>query len=174
MNKIIEAAQFAAAKHGTQQRKGTGRPYTDHLYRVAGAVAERVNAVNALSENLVVAALLHDTLEDTAATKEEISQKFGYDVLEYVVAMTKPKDDRPRKVRNAEYFGKLKTAPVVVKILKMIDRLDNLGEVENMDPGFIKKYCEESLDLLKAVGDADAALKKAIEDRVNELYILES
>jgi hypothetical protein len=56
----------------------------------------------------------------------------------------------------------------------MIDRLDNLGEVENMDPGFIKKYCEESLDLLKAVGDADAALKKAIEDRVNELYILES
>ena len=110
MNRVIEAVQFAAAKHGTQKRKGTGRPYTDHLYRVAGAVAERVNAINMMAEDLVVAALLHDTLEDTTATKEEISQKFGWQVLEYVVAMTKAKDDRPRRVRNAEYFERLKKA----------------------------------------------------------------
>jgi guanosine-3',5'-bis(diphosphate) 3'-pyrophosphohydrolase len=171
MNRIIEAVQFAAAKHGTQKRKGTGRPYTDHLYRVAGAVAERVNAINMMAEDLVVAALLHDTLEDTTATKEEISQKFGWQVLAYVVAMTKAKDDRPRRVRNAEYFERLKKAPVVVKILKMIDRLDNLGEIMGMEASFIKKYCTESLELLDAIGDADASLKSAIENRVSAISL---
>jgi len=167
MNRIIEAAQFAAAKHGTQKRKGTGRPYTDHLYRVAGAVAERLDA----TEDLVVSALLHDTLKDTHATKEEIEEKFGFLVVQTVLALTKSKDGRPREVRNAEYFNRLKTESREVKILKMIDRLDNLGEIMNMGQKFIKRYGEETVDLLKAVGDADSALVVAIENRVKQIAI---
>ena len=157
--------QFAAAKHGTQKRKGTGRPYTDHLYRVAGAMAERPDA----TEDLVISALLHDTLEDTNVTREEIEEKFGFLVLQTVLALTKSKDDRPRRVRNAEYFGRLKNAPREVKILKMLDRLDNLGEIMGMDPSFIKKYCSETGELIAAIHDADETLTNAIMSRVGEI-----
>lgn len=162
---IITAAQFAAEKHKGQTRKSTGRPYTEHLFRVAGNFAAHKYA----TDTGVIVALLHDTLEDTKTTSAELVTNFGIDVANEVLVLTKPKDDRPRKVRNAEYFERLASASQEICIIKMIDRLDNLNESQNMPPGFIERYCAETWLLLNAIGFADRDLKTKIVDRAEYL-----
>src|SRR5271155_706657 len=75
---VLEAARFAGEKHAHQRRKGAAaEPYVNHLIEVAGLVA---TALAQPDTNLVMAALLHDTIEDTGTTKEELVEHFGADV----------------------------------------------------------------------------------------------
>jgi (p)ppGpp synthase/HD superfamily hydrolase len=75
---ILKAAHFAANKHSVQRRKGAAaEPYINHLLEVAELVS---SALVEPDTNLVIAALLHDTIEDTATTKAELIQAFGADV----------------------------------------------------------------------------------------------
>src|ERR1019366_2174243 len=79
---ILNAANFAAEKHAAQKRKGAAaEPYINHLIEVAELVS---SALSEPDTNLVIAALLHDTIEDTGVTKEELIQAFGTDVAELV------------------------------------------------------------------------------------------
>jgi (p)ppGpp synthase/HD superfamily hydrolase len=80
---VLKAARFAAQKHAGQRRKGAAaEPYINHLLEVAELVS------SALAEpdiNLVIAALLHDTVEDTGVTKEVLVETFGSDVADLVM-----------------------------------------------------------------------------------------
>jgi GTP pyrophosphokinase len=163
---IIKAAQFAEKRHRGQVRKGTGRPYTDHLYRVAGQFAAHPDA----TEAGVVIALLHDTLEDTNATATDLVERFGVDVAHGVALLTKMKDNRPRAERNADHFERLARAPYEIRLIKLIDRLDNLGEAQNMSPDFITRYCDETFSLLNAIENTDHDLKCKIVNRVDYLH----
>jgi (p)ppGpp synthase/HD superfamily hydrolase len=170
MNVIIKAAQFAEERHRGQIRKGTGRPYTDHLYRVAGQFAAHHDA----TESGVAIALLHDTLEDTNATATDLVERFGADVATGVALLTKIKDNRPRAERNADYFQRLARAPYEIRLIKLIDRLDNLSEVQNMSPDFVEQYCRESLHLLTTMRNTnqivtDNILERQILDRITYL-----
>lgn len=70
VQRLFEAAHFAAEKHAQQKRKGAaGEPYINHLIEVAELVAASLSEPD---NNLVIAALLHDTIEGTATTKEEL------------------------------------------------------------------------------------------------------
>src|ERR1051326_1131882 len=78
VQRILAAAHFAAEKHAHQKRKGQNQePYINHLIEVAELIA---NSGELLDPELVMAAFLHDTVEDTSVTLTELEQRFGRDV----------------------------------------------------------------------------------------------
>src|SRR4051812_4611997 len=83
---LLRALEFAALKHRDQRRKGNHQaPYINHPIQVAGLVA-RVGGCEDVA--VLQAAILHDTIEDTDATPEEIEREFGPDVRQLVLEMT--------------------------------------------------------------------------------------
>jgi len=128
---VLEAARFAGEKHAHQRRKGAAaEPYVNHLIEVAGLVA---TALAQPDTNLVMAALLHDTIEDTGTTKEELVEHFGADVADLVVEVTDdkslPKAERKRlQVENAPR----KSARA--QTIKLADKISNLRAILNSPP----------------------------------------
>lgn len=155
MSLIVKAAQFAAAQHANQFRKYTNRPYITHPCRVAGRVAVHPLA----TEELVAAAFLHDVVEDCDITPAHIWEEFGERVENYVTWMTNTSksSDRPRCIRKLMDRDRIADAPIEIKVLKLIDRIDNLREI---DPGddFASLYVLESTQLVDRIGDADPEL----------------
>ena len=92
MNEIVlitRALRFAAERHSTQRRKGQAKePYINHLAEVAELVAK---ATDGKDTNLVVAALLHDTIEDTKTAPEELVAEFNSDIAQLVREVTDDK-----------------------------------------------------------------------------------
>ena len=89
LNKVLSAAQTAARWHAKQRRKGSaGEPYFNHLLEVAALVNE---AAQGEDTDLVVAALLHDAVEDQGISRETIAEEFGEDVAGLVMEVTDDK-----------------------------------------------------------------------------------
>jgi GTP diphosphokinase / guanosine-3',5'-bis(diphosphate) 3'-diphosphatase len=129
--KIARAVHFAALKYANQKRKGKdAEPYINHLAEVAATLAVHTKGQD---PNLVVAGLLHDTLEDTQTTYEELVGGFGQDVADLVKEVTDdkslPKAERKRlQVENTPHKS------VRAKMLKIADKLSNLKAVLNSPP----------------------------------------
>src|SRR6478672_3492262 len=95
---VLAAAFYAAEKHAQQKRKGVaGTPYVNHLLEVAHLIAAHSDDADT---NLIVAALLHDVVEDTPVTAAEVAERFGSDVAGLVAELT---DDKslPKEKRKA-------------------------------------------------------------------------
>ena len=96
---VLKAAQTAALWHADQKSKGTaGAPYINHLLEVASLVAE---ATGAKDPNLIVAALLHDAIEDQGIERDEIARRFGDDVASLVGEVT---DDKSLPSKEREHL----------------------------------------------------------------------
>jgi len=160
VNRIIEAAQFADKAHRGQFRKYEKVPYIVHPMRVAGLVTAHEKA----TEDVIVAAWIHDVVEDTDHTFEDIFQKFGMRVARIVAELTKADDPefkaRPRRERKRMEADKLGKASWEARFIKLADRLDNLRDLELGDapPDFVKLYVEESYYLSCALMETDARL----------------
>lgn len=117
---IQEAAKFAMKAHEGMVRKGGRMPYIYHPLEVALLVARMTK-----DEEVIAAAYLHDVLEDTAVTEQELEQAFGGRVLELVKAETEDKSLtwEERKAHTIRHLGE---APYEVKILTLADKLSNL------------------------------------------------
>lgn len=128
---ILSALQFSAEKHKDQRRKGANAaPYINHLIQVA-EILWTVGKVRDVT--LLVGSILHDTIEDTDATPEEIRAKFGEDVLALVLEVT---DDRslPQKQRKQL---QVETAPYKTpnaKLLKIADKISNVQDIITSPP----------------------------------------
>ena len=147
MNLVDKAREFAIQAHESvgQIRKYTGAPYYTHVL----AVAEIVSTIPGHTKEMVAAAYLHDTVEDTPITLDEIEENFGETVAQYVFYLTNTKDRAiNRKARKAIDIERLKKAPSVVKSIKCADIIHNCGSITEHDPGFAKRYLNEGLDLL--------------------------
>ena len=126
VRRVLGAALFAAEKHAHQKRKGVGgEPYVNHLIEVAGLVAASISEADT---DLVIAALLHDTIEDTATTREELIHHFGSDVAALVAEVTDdktlPKQERKRlQVENASKKSKR------AQTIKLADKISNLRAI---------------------------------------------
>lgn len=149
---------FAEFKHRTSEtptRKYSDAPYYTHPFRVMFRI--RDSGLN--NENLLAAALLHDTLEDTKTTFEELETVFNQDIAFLVLELTQPDKldpevkKLPRNVRHGLLLDKLKGVSLNAKRIKYYDRLDNLSEVRLDNPecyGFLKKrYLQESFDICR-------------------------
>lgn len=120
---LRRALAFARARHGTQTRRGSDTPYWVHLVRVAMELAQWDQD----DPPLLLAALLHDTVEDTATRVEELEAGFGVDVAALVRWLTVP--DTPSEV--APYYRRLLAeGPPRAHVLKLADRVDNLRSIQ--------------------------------------------
>ena len=117
---VQEAIDFATKVHEGQYRKGTDRPYIVHPMEVGKIVSTMTQ-----DEEIISAAILHDTIEDTDVTYEDLKQEFGTRVADLVAAESEDKSKTwiERKGHTLEH---LKTASQAEKILTMADKLSNI------------------------------------------------
>lgn len=163
---IVRAAHFAKLCHAGQTRKYNGYPYITHPIRVAGRTATHDMATS----ELVSAAFMHDVMEDCGVSCDQIEFMFGNVVAGYVAALTNaPRQEgmlRAERKRLDRY--RIALIPKECKVVKMIDRIDNLLELD-ISNGFAKLYAEESLLLLEVLREADDDLAdelKAMAERM--------
>ncbi len=143
---LNRAYVYAMMAHGSQVR-ASGDPYFSHPLEVAAILTDLK-----LDDATIVAALLHDTIEDTAATKPEIDEKFGPEIGALVDGLTKLKklDLVTREAKQAENLRKLLlaiAADVRVLLVKLADRLHNMRTLNFMRPESRKRTAEETLDI---------------------------
>jgi (p)ppGpp synthase/HD superfamily hydrolase len=128
---VLRAADAAARWHVNQRRKGAAQePYITHLIEVAMLVAE---ATAGADHNLIVAALLHDTIEDQGVTREEIAAQFNDDVASLVVEVT---DDKklPKAERKRLQIEHAPDLTPRAKTLKLADKISNLRSLATSPP----------------------------------------
>ena len=143
---LDRAYVYAMMAHGAQKR-ASGDPYFSHPLEVAAILTDLK-----LDDATIVAALLHDTLEDTAATRAEIDQKFGADIGELVEGLTKLNklDLVSKQAAQAENLRKLLLAiasDVRVLLVKLADRLHNMRTLGFMAAEPRRRIAQETLDI---------------------------
>lgn len=121
-----KAISFAARAHRHQLRKDQGTPYVAHPYRVMATVSL---VFGCSDEAALVAAVLHDTIEDTTTDFDDLQKHFGPDVAALVAALTKNMA-RPEAAREAEYDAALARADWRARLIKLADVYDNLCDLE--------------------------------------------
>lgn len=123
-DEALKALQFATNAHKVQLRKGTKRPYIFHPIGVAENLLNR-NCTN----KLVSAAFLHDTLEDTQVTYEDLEREFGLYIAEIVKGLSEPDRKLSWKERKAHTIQHLKEAAPDVCLVSCSDKLDNVRAI---------------------------------------------
>jgi GTP pyrophosphokinase/guanosine-3',5'-bis(diphosphate) 3'-pyrophosphohydrolase len=146
VDRIKEAYAFSARAHASQLRM-SGEPYITHPLAVAGAVVEwRMDA------DAVIAALLHDVLEDTGTSKRELAEKFGREVADLVDGLSKldKMEFASYQVAQAENFRKMLMAmarDLRVVLIKLADRQHNLQTMAAMRPDKRRRIAIETLEI---------------------------
>ncbi len=143
---LNRAYVYAMRAHG-QQKRASGDPYFTHPLEVAAILTEL-----RLDDATIVAAVLHDTIEDTGATKAEIDSLFGPEIGSLVDGLTKLKklDLVSKRAAQAENFRKLLLAiseDVRVLLVKLADRLHNMRTLHYVSPEKRARIAEETLDI---------------------------
>ena len=132
MVRIREAFEFASKAHEGQMRK-SGDPYIVHPVAVAMIVAEELE----LGANPVIAAFLHDVVEDTAYTINDIRQRFGDDVAFLVSVMTKKSDGCYEVSKQVDNYKQMLNSihyDIRALLIKLADRLHNMRTLGSMPP----------------------------------------
>jgi GTP diphosphokinase / guanosine-3',5'-bis(diphosphate) 3'-diphosphatase len=162
---VLDAALFAAERHANQKRKGAAaEPYINHLIEVAQLVSM---AIQEPDTNLVAAALLHDTIEDTGTTREDLSERFGQDVADLVLEMT---DDKslPKAERKRLQIEHAPSMSVRAQTIKLADKISNLRGILTSPPADWdyerkKQYFEWGKSVVDALSAPNRALKVEFE-----------
>jgi guanosine-3',5'-bis(diphosphate) 3'-pyrophosphohydrolase len=146
---ILRAAQFAAERHRDQRRKGSeAAPYINHPLALANLLA----TCGVDDPAVLAAALLHDTVEDTETTPEELVEGFGTDVAAIVVEVTDDKSlpKAERKRMQIEHAAHLSDQ---AKLVKLADKVCNLRDLTHSPPDWPLERKREYFDWAKAVVD---------------------
>lgn len=168
ISKIMAAASFAAKKHNGQKRKGSdGEPYINHPIEVANLLT---NAGKVDDAEMIVAALLHDTVEDTDATFEEIADNFGTVVAGYVRELTDDKSlpKAERKQLQVEHAPHLSNG---AKQIKLADKISNIRDVtanppQDWDLTRRREYVDWGEDVVAGLRGANARLEALFDELV--------
>ncbi|MCG8586407.1 MAG: HD domain-containing protein [Pirellulales bacterium] len=164
---VTRAAAFAKAAHESinQRRKYTDIPYIVHPEAVAGIVAEVTN-----DEAMIAAAWLHDVVEDTPVTLDEVRDAFGDDIAQLVDDLTDiaERSDGNRSARLAIDREHSAKASARAKTVKLADLIHNLSDVIQADPGFARKYIGEKQRLLEVLTEGDAELYRRVEGVIQD------
>lgn len=170
LRSLCDAIVFAENAHKGQVRKYTGEPYFTHCFAVAKMVVEHGG-----DTNMVIAALLHDTVEDTDVTSDDIFETFGPDVamlVEWLTDVSRPEDGNRavRKRIDCEHTAK---ANPRAKTIKLADLIHNTESIVKHDKAFAKVYLAEKRLLLQVLKEGNAELYRkaliALEEGEGEL-----
>jgi guanosine-3',5'-bis(diphosphate) 3'-pyrophosphohydrolase len=131
MNQLIQAIAFAANKHRNQRRKDAdASPYINHPIALADVLA---NEGGVTDETVLIAAILHDTIEDTETTAEELTAIFGETITTIVLEVT---DDKalPKAERKRLQIEHAPTISAAAKLVKLADKICNLRDIVASPP----------------------------------------
>lgn len=142
--RIEQAIRAASILHKDQVRKGeVPYPYITHVFAVAMIVADYTE-----KEDVIIAALLHDTLEDTDYTEEELNEDFGPTVLEIVRSITQqPTDEDSWLTTKKKYIKKLKEASKEALLIAAADKIHNMRSM-------VEAYYDNHERLIADFGDS--------------------
>lgn len=164
---VDKARRYASKAHASidQRRKYTHDPYIVHPEAVVNIVSSVPH-----TETMLAAAWLHDTVEDTPTTLEDIASHFGDEVAELVSQLTNVSCDMQgdrieRKNLDRRHSAK---ASAAAKTIKLADLIDNLRSLITYDPDFAKTYLVEKRLLLEVLKEGDATLWQQAEHIINE------
>ncbi len=176
--RVEQAIRAASVLHKDQLRKGIMPfPYITHLVAVAFTLFDYTH-----DEDVIIAALLHDTLEDTDYTVDELQEDFGGRVREIVEAVTEPKTDGDRKLswleRKMAYVKQLKKAPPEALLVSAADKIHNFRTVvENYTEDYNRyvqdfgKNFDERLEVYQDLSDViNKGLDSPIVDEFNHVF----
>ena len=167
MRKVLEAIEFAYKKHAGQVRPG-GESQFAHILRVTKLVAEYLETHDMMNTcgagTFLVSAILHDVLEDTATTDQEIAGLFGNEVACVVRVLSHDHEEEP----DEEYLRRIVVGGMVAIIVKRCDRLDNLRTLTNTSPEFRARKCEEVRAALPIWQEIDPEGAVEIEKEVSK------
>lgn len=168
MNNIIKAVAFAADKHRAQRRKDLeASPYINHPIALANVLA---NEADIDDERVVVAAILHDTIEDTETTEQELVQLFGRAIAEIVAEVTDDKNlpKLQRKRLQVEHAPNLSRE---AKLVKLADKICNLRDINASPPAdWSPERKREYFDWAKSVVDGMRGVHAGLEQTFDEAF----
>lgn len=166
LSKLLQAASFAAKKHRYQKRKGDdAEPYVNHPLEVANLLA---NVGKIADFDILIAAVLHDTVEDTETTAEELTANFGPTVCGYVLEVTDDKSlpKQARKQKQIEHAPQLSAG---AKQIKLGDKISNIADVTNNPPaGWSKERKIEYIDWGEKVVAGLRGVNEGLENYFDE------
>ena len=165
MNMFEKAIRIAKLAHQGQKRKYTHEPYLTHPFAVAGLVASVT-----YDEDMIIAAMLHDVVEDSEINIYEIRNIFGDYIATLVDEVTDKTilSDGNRTKRRRIDRAIINEACAEAKTIKLADVIDNLKTVIVHDKGFAKIYMEEKEELLLVLTEGDKTLFEVASNIIKE------
>ena len=167
----IEVLNFAALAHG-EQKTPKGLPYIAHITCVAMEVinaCEKSQLEQNKTDLAISCALLHDVIEDTNITYDEIYVKFGDKIANGVEALTKDKTKSRKQEQMKDSLERLLAQPYEIQMVKLADRITNLGiPPKHWDSEKMKKYQEEASLILSCLKNSNVYLAKRLEEKIEE------
>jgi guanosine-3',5'-bis(diphosphate) 3'-pyrophosphohydrolase len=140
---VAKAVEFAIRYHGDQQRP-TGAPYLEHLLE---ALEVLVRGARVTDQDVLCAAVLHDVVEDTPCTVDDVRLAFGDRVADMVRWVTKPEpaDGADRKAAKESYLKSLRAAPDDAVLVKLADRASNVQTLRNLGLARQREYYAQTV-----------------------------
>jgi (p)ppGpp synthase/HD superfamily hydrolase len=160
--KVLE---FATKAHGDQLTP-TGYPYLFHITSVAAEII--VADIHCEDVDLAIScALLHDVIEDTATTYDDVLKSFGVDVANGVLALTKDKSLATKKEQIEDSIDRLLKQPTCIQAVKLADRITNLSSIpEKWNVAKLQKYKAEGEFIYEALKHADSYLARRLKHKI--------
>ncbi len=172
----IKAYRFAAEAHNGQLVPGTTLPYIMHVSIVAMEITAALSVEQVRNPDLAVqCALLHDIIEDTEVTYDDVKARFGTDVADGVMALTIDESIGPdlgrferRWMQLEDYIIRIKQQPREIWMVKMADRITNLQPPpEHWDDTMIERYRKGAEVIYRELGVASAFLGERLRVKID-------
>ncbi|RXJ87346.1 HD domain-containing protein [Arcobacter sp. CECT 8985] len=166
----LKALNFAAVAHG-EQKTPKDLPYLTHLCSVAMEVIHATVESNMSDEKAdlaITCALLHDVIEDTSFTFDDIFDNFGLEVAEGVDALSKDKK-LPKKQQMQDSLNRILEQPYEIQLVKLADRITNLQEPpKHWDNEKKNDYLKEAKIILSCLKNSNLYLSARLEKKIEE------
>ena len=169
IDSIVKALTFAARKHRDQRRKDViASPYINHPIQLMHVLVSEAQVLNA---SAIVGAILHDTIEDTHTTGDEITGHFGSEIAKIVLEVTDNKDlsKQERKQAQIDHASHLSYE---AKLIKFADKICNLRDMMNHPPANLSlQRRQEYFDWAKMVIDQMRGTHTRLEQLFDAIYV---
>lgn len=168
IHRLMKALDFAAIKHKDQRRKDPNEtPYINHPIGVAQIISKEANITDT---DILIAAILHDTVEDTDTTLEEIQDLFGSKIRNIVFEVTDDKASS-KDARKQAQIDKSPFASYEAKIVKLADKLYNLRDLERQTPvGWTEERVQEYFVWASRVCDGIRGVCKSLDKSLDIMF----
>ena len=167
-DEYLKAWNFASAIHNNQKLPGSDIPYINHLGLVVMESTAAITNESIKDPNLLVlCALLHDSIEDTSTTYEEINELFGINIADGVLALTKNTDLPSKPEQMKDSISRIQKQPKEVWMVKLCDRITNLQPPpKHWNKEKITNYQNEARLILEKLGEASQFLSARLKIKI--------